>query len=180
MLVAFYSDVRGNAGTTSNLCCLATFLAVRKKQKILMWENHTNWNMIRDNITPKTKLSLLFHSLNPYHMNGSKELFCRLLSKETFDLSKQVHDLAKEMYPDLLYYLPNRQTKASLFEKELARILPQFVQLCKEYDDLVFMDLQDSSKESTKYILEHADLVVINLMQHINSFDRFITSNLSI
>lgn len=177
MLVAFYSDVRGNAGTTSNLCCLATFLAVRKKQKILLWENHTNWNMIRDNVTPRTKLSLLFESLDSYHMNGSKELFCRLQSKENLDLSCQVQELAKELYPDSLYYLENRQIKDSLFEKEIGRILPQFLKLCKESEDLIFMDLQDSSKDSTKYILEHADLVVFNLMQHVKSFDRLFSNN---
>lgn len=180
MLVAFYSDVRGNAGTTSNLCCLATFLAVIRKQKIILWENHTNWNMIRDTISPRTKLSLLCDSLNPYHINGSKELFCRLLSKENLDLKEQIQELAKELYPNSLFYLSNRQIKDSLFEKEIARILPQFITLCKEIDDLVFMDLQDSSKESTKYILEHADLVVFNLIQHSKSLDKFLSNNMSI
>lgn len=179
MLVAFYSNVRGNTGTTSNLCCLATFLAVKKKQKILLWENHTNWNMIRDNVTPRTKLSLLFDSLDSYHMNGSKEMFCRLLSKENLDLSCQVQELAKELYPSYLYYLENRQKEDSLLEKEISRILPQFLKLCKESDDLIFMDLHDSSKESTKYILEQADLVVFNLMQHEKSFESLLSNNKS-
>jgi hypothetical protein len=180
MLIAFYSNVRGNAGTTSNLCCLATFLAVSRKQKILLWENHTNWNMIEDTITPRTKLTLLCDSLNSYHISGSKELFCRLLSKHNLDLTEQVQELAKELYPDTLFYMTNRQLEDSLFEKEIARILPQFIALCKESDELVFMDLQDSSKESTKYILEHADLVVFNLIQHSNSLDKSFLNNLSI
>lgn len=177
MLIAFYSSVRGNAGTTSNLCCLATYLAVRKKQRILLWENHTNWNMIGDNINARTKLSLLCESLDSYHINGSKELFCKLQQRENLDLSCQVQEFAKELYPDTLYYLPNRQIESSLFEKELAKVLPSLIKLCKESDELVFMDLQDITKESTRYILEQADLVILNLMQHLNSFDEKLSHN---
>lgn len=175
MLIAFYSNVRGNAGTTSNLCCLATYLAIRKKQKILLWENHTNWNMIGDNVTPRTKLSFLSKRVESYHISGSKELFCRLQQKENLDLSWEVKELAEELYPGTLYYLPNRQMESSLFEKDIARILPKLVKLCKENDDLVFMDLQDITKESTHFILEHADLVILNLMQHVNSSDGIVT-----
>ncbi|MBS5934476.1 MAG: hypothetical protein KIC94_16565 [Clostridiales bacterium] len=175
MLIAFYSNVRGNAGTTSNLCCLATYLAIRTKQKILLWENHTNWNMIEDNVTPRTKLSFLSKSFASYHISGSKELFCRLQQKENLDLSWQVKELAKELYPGTLYYLPNRQMESSLFEKEIASILPKLVKLCKESDDLVFMDLQDITKESTRFILEQADLVILNLMQHVNSSKGILT-----
>ena len=172
MLIAFYSNVRGNAGTTSNLCCLATYLAIKRKQKILLWENHTNWNMIGNNVTEKTRLSFLCESLDSYHINGSKELFCRLQRSENLNLSSQVQELAKELYPNTLYYLPNRQIESSLFEKDIARILPRLIKLCKECDDLVFMDLQDITKESTRYILEQADLVITNLMQHVNPIDR--------
>lgn len=177
MLIAFYSNVRGNAGTTSNLCCLATYLAIKRKQKILLWENHTNWNMIGNNVTEKTRLSFLCESLDSYHINGSKELFCRLQRSENLDLSSQVQELAKELYPDTLYYLPNRQIVSSLFEKDIARILPRLIKLCKESDNLVFMDLQDITKESTRNILEQADLVILNLMQHVNSIDRRLISN---
>ena len=177
MLIAFYSNVRGNAGTTSNLCCLATYLAIRRKQKILLWENHTNWNMIGDNVAERTRLSLLCESLDYYHINGVKELFCRLQRRENLDLSIQVQELAKELYPDTLYYLPNRQIESTLFERDIARVLPRFINLCKESEDLVFMDLQDITKESTRYILEHSDLVIMNLMQYVNPMDRRLISN---
>lgn len=181
MLIAFYSNVRGNAGTTSNLCCLATYLAVKEKQRILLWENHTNWNLIGDNIIPRTKLSLLCESLDSYHISGSRELFCKLQRSENLDLSCQVQELAKELYPDRLYYLPNRQIESSIFEKDISRILPRLIRLCKESDDLVFMDLQDTTKESTHYILEQADLVLLNLMQHLNSLDKkFISNGISV
>lgn len=177
MLVAFYSNVRGNAGTTSNLCCLATYLAIKRKQKILLWENHTNWNMIGNNVTERTRLSFLYERLDSYHINGSKELFCRLQRSENLDLTIQVHELAKELYPDKLYYLPNRQIESSLFEKDIARILPRLIKICRESDDLVFMDLQDITMDSTRYILEQADLVILNLMQHINPIDKKFFSN---
>lgn len=180
MLIAFYSNIRGNAGTTSNLCCLATYLAVRMKQKILLWENHTNWNMIGDNVTPRTKLSLLYKSIDTYHINGSKELFCRLQQREKLDLTCQVNELAKELYSDVLYYLPNRPMESLLLEKDIAQILPQLIKLCKESDDLVFMDLQDITKESTRFILEESDLVILNLIQHVNSFDRKVINDMSI
>ncbi|WP_310603866.1 hypothetical protein [Anaerosporobacter sp.] len=172
MLIAFYSDIRGNAGTTSNLCCLAAYYAIRKKQKILLWENHRNWNRIEDNFTPRTRLSLLCESITPYHMNASKELFCRLQSKEKLELVWQVEELAEELYTDTLYYLPNRQIENALLEKELMKILPQFITLCRESEELVFVDLQDMNKASTQYILEKADLVMLNLMQHMNPFGK--------
>ena len=180
MLIAFYSNIRGNTGTTSNLCCLATYLAVRRKQRIVLWENHTNWNMIGNNITPRTRLSLLSQSIDTYHLNGSRELFCRLQQKQKLDLTCQVAELAKELYLDTLYYLPNAQMESLLFEKDMAQILPRWIQLCKESEDLVFMDLQDITKESTRYILEKADLVIFNLMQHVNTFDRKVFHDLSI
>ncbi|WP_167957386.1 hypothetical protein [Anaerosporobacter faecicola] len=168
MLIVFYSDIRGNTGTTSNLCSIASYLALTKEEKIILWANHRNWNEIQDLVTPRTRYQLLKEELTEYHMNGTKEIFCQLHRGRTEDKIDLQH-FSKEIYPGKLYHLINTIRSEVVFEKEISEVLQEFITLCKDSDDLILCDLQENKQRSTTQILEQADLVIFNVMQHNKS-----------
>lgn len=172
MLIAFYSNVRGSAGTTSNLCCIASYLALQSQAKVLMWENHINWNAIGNNVVPMTRLSLLCESLESYSVNPTKELFGLLLTNVKVEV--MLTSMAKEVYSKKLYYLPIRQQEEGVYEKEILKVLPTFLELCKKSKEYIFMDIQDTTKESTQAILSKADLIIYNLPQNVRAFDKIL------
>lgn len=172
MIVAFYSDVRGCSGTTSNLCSIATYFALTGNKKIVLWENHFNWNNITKNLKESKRNSSSLRELQVYQANGTKELFFILNTHNEYSLNneKTLLSYTEELYPNQLYYLPNQTTSSYLFEREIIHILPDLLTIFKKSDIVLFIDVQNLEKASSRYIIEQADIVVYNLTQDTRSY----------
>lgn len=173
MIIAFCSDNRGNTGTTSNVCCIAAYLAMRKDKRILLWENHFNWNMIGSTMQKNVKYQYLRKKELSYQIAPVKELFTQ--SVYYSDRGIDVYAQAKEIYREKLYYLENRLQNGQVFERELKKVLPAFLTQLHSCEGDVYIDVTDLSKESTRLILKEADLVVYNIFQDSRYLEQFFT-----
>jgi cellulose biosynthesis protein BcsQ len=88
-----------------------------------------------------------------------------------------IEQASKNIWSDLLLYLPIVQEREEIFERDLCQVLIPLLEGMGEVSDIVLIDTVDMSKESTQKILEAADVIVVNLGQDMNVIENYFQSH---
>ena len=174
MKVAFWSNSRGRAGTTSNMACISVLCAMLECKKSVLFENSYSLNGLEQAfIHEKEKsLSILKEEFAYYDQRGLDGLIRRVHSNYTYE--EIMEDVAMKFLDNMLYYLPkSHDMNSEYFEFELNQVIKPLICLLDRSFDFVFVDTTPNNSLSTKLILEETDLVIVNLCQNKIILDHF-------
>lgn len=165
MKVAFWSNVRGKNGVTSNLVGISVILAIEGRLRTLLYENHCHISSIGKAFSVQGSDSFLREEEHYYyHHRGMdtliKEMHAALYSQDMIEKSSE------SILNKGIYYIPqSRHVHEEVFEHEFYQVIHPFLEQTESFAQISFIDTAGSNNLSTKVILEKAELVVVNLSQ---------------
>lgn len=177
MKVAFWSNCKGRAGTTSNMACMSVICTMLKQTKSILFENHFNLNGLEQAFVQQRRTSqyLLREELSYYDQTGLEGLMRRVHSNHTYE--EVMEDVSLKFLDNLIYYLPKKcNMNQEYFEFELNQVIKPLMTFLSNIFEFVFVDTAYNNTLSTKSILEGADLVVVNLCQNKILLDHFFSN----
>lgn len=164
MKIAFWSNARGRAGTTSNLACLSTVGALESPGRNILLENHCNLTNLGEAFIKKQWGGMVQEEIYYYSQIGLDSLLRRLHSK-IFDMD-MVKQASVPLLNQQMYYVPQSHiTNKEFFEYELNQVIHRLFEVLEDFGEYVYIDTAGGGYLSTKLILEAADVVVVNLSQ---------------
>ena len=161
MVVAFYSPMHGQAGTSCNLVSIALLLALKYHKKLFLMESHFGKNALE---------SMLVKRPNEVEVSYLEDFGIDVLtrSKSLTDLKEeQLLNASFSFLKNQIHLLPGtKQVNREIFEQSIQQTIIDVIEVADEYHDMVFIDVNANQDELTNQILERADLVVVNLSQN--------------
>lgn len=181
MKVAFWSNIEGKNGVTSNLACISVMSALKYRLKSVILENHYNINNIENAFTSIQTNQYVREENYYFNHLGLDSLMKRLNSKIRDE--QIIKKASIGFFNNNIFYIPHSQIKSKeVLEYELNQVIMPLLLQTEEFSNLVFIDTINSNNITSKVILDEADLVVVNLSQDsiiINHFFENYSSLLS-
>lgn len=171
MQIAFWSNIGGKNGVTSNMAGVGIMSALLHKKKILMMENHFHINNLETAFISRDNGSLKEEELYFYNPIGMDFLIKKLHSNiETEDMIK---NSALEFLNQSIYYIPQSHlNNREIFEHQLYEVICPLLDKIEQEAELTFIDTIGGNLTS-KVILSKADMVVVNLSQDPGIIEHF-------
>lgn len=174
MKIAFWSNVRGQCGTTLHLICMAAIQAIFDKKRVVLMENHDHLTSIETGLVKRGSQYFVKEYTHGYNEYGLENLLRKMDNSHSGIEERWIRQCAVGFVHNRLFYLPhgylkNRDLLDYQFGKNLSNL---FIGLEKCFD-AVYIDTFAAESLSTKAILEKADLVVVNLNQNDNVLNHF-------
>ena len=165
MNVAFWSNEHEKSGAFTNFVATAIASVIREPYTITILENY----LARENISK----AFFSHSnikdiscggTGFYEGSGIEGLLRRIYRGDNFpDL---LSGYLKEVIPKHLYYIPQCGfINSEIYDYELYDNINELLSIIKRNTDLCYINLIQENHLSSNAILQHADIIVINLYQ---------------
>ena len=104
MKIAFWSNVRGRSGVTTNMVCISALAAIAGAGKSVLLENHYSYKSIASIVLPGEQVEQLKESGRYYNREGIEYVLKGLYSGE--DGSELLRHAAMPLLYTSMYYLP--------------------------------------------------------------------------
>lgn len=164
MKIAFWSNVSGKNGVTSNLACISVIGAIEHKIKSILIENHFNINNLESAFTSKRNNELVREDTYYFSHVGVDNLMKRLHSKASG--CNVIKGASVNFLNKRIYYIPQSTIRMKdVFDQEFNQIIYPLLSTIDEFTDVAFIDTTNCDSMTSKIILEEVDLVVVNLSQ---------------
>lgn len=162
--IAFWSNVHGKSGVTSNLACISVMSVLMKKRRHILFENHFNLNNL-ERMLNESLMKEVIKEYDLYYRIGMEQLIRQLHSG--YQLETAIKSSSLTFMDDCIYYLPqNYFMNQEIFDYELNTVLPAMFQLMDKTGYDIYIDTEVNKNLTSKVILEEADMVVVNLTQN--------------
>lgn len=164
MKIAFWSNVRGRGGVTTNMVCISALAAIAGAGKSVLLENHYSYKSIASIVLPGEQVEQLKESGRYYNREGIEYVLKGLYSGE--DGSELLRHAAMPLLYTSMYYLPQSYIiNKEVFNYEFSLVYKKLFYNLEAFSDNVFIDTERNENLSSNAILTEADLVVVNLVQ---------------
>lgn len=174
MKIAFWSNVRGQCGTTLHLICMAAIQAMFDKKRVVLLENHDHLTSIESCLVNKGSPYYVKEYEYGYKDYGLEGLMRKMDNSDPGMDERCIRQCAIAFIQDRLFYLPHGYLKnRDLLDYQFNKNLSNLFTGLEKYFDSVYIDTFAAESLSTKAILEKADLVVVNLNQNNNVLNNF-------
>lgn len=166
MKIAFWSNVHGQTGTTSNTIAIAIMETLIYKEMNAIIQSHFN-------------LNILEHSLIGRNLNGienfdigidalSRDIKFMPLNEQTI-LNASISLLNKQ-----LNLIPSTTKKnREIYEKDMSNVFNHIIEEIQKHHDNIFIDVCAGKNILSTSIVKESDIVVINLSQNKSIIDEF-------
>lgn len=179
MKVAFWSSVRGKSCVTSNLACmgiLASLDSANRQRKTILFENHHNLMNLESSLFSEFSDDQVREECQYEGYRGMEEVLYAVEKGHIYS-SREIFQNARGCLGEKLFYLPQkREGNPDIFEYRMSRDCQAVLQYLERYNDLVMIDTSCSFLNSSRRILEEADLVVVNLFQNEAALSHFFSN----
>lgn len=108
MKIVFWSNVRGQCGTTLHLTSIAIIQAMFDKKKVVLMENHDHLLNIESCLVKKGRSDMVMESPGIYNRYGLENLLASIDSAAPKVREKLIKKCSMRFAYDRLYYLPHR------------------------------------------------------------------------
>ncbi|MFC6333911.1 hypothetical protein ACFP56_14885 [Paenibacillus septentrionalis] len=168
MLVAFWGPVQGQTRTTSNMVASATSIALDYPLRVLMTHTKYERSMLESAYTLLKENAIVSPLI--VGMDGIDRLVqCGMLTAEG------IRDHAESILKDRLDLISGPKNQD---DTNFKQVLHQLFENYKRFYDLVFIDISSgTSQEISQLVMQHADLIVVNLNQNKVVLDNFFANN---
>lgn len=163
MKIAFWSNVRGICGVTSNLACISVISALMGKQKAILLENHLHLNNLELILNQSLERNLV-KEYTYYSQIGIDQLMRRVHSGLAPE--RAVLDCSIPITEGLCYLPQNIQMNAEQFNYEFSQVVYPMLGLLEKLGYVIYFDLEKGTSLSSRIILNEADVIVVNLCQN--------------
>lgn len=170
--IAFWSNLRGGCGVTTNLACMAAMTAISGLGRSILLENHYSLNSLGSILLAPEKISVLKEKGEYYNKYGIEYLLKRLYSGESSEVL--IHKASVPLLYSSVFYLPQSYiVNREVFNYEFELVRKELFQCLEQFSDFVFIDTETNGNFSSIAILQEVDLIVVNLSQDIEVWDSF-------
>ncbi len=179
MKIAFWSNIRGKSGVTTNMVCIATLTSIAGAGRAVLLENHYSINSISDIVLAREQIEQLKENGRYYNRDGIEYVLKGIYSgKNGEDLIR--HAALPLLYTNI-YYLPQSYiVNKEVFNYEFSLVYKELFYNLELFSDNVFIDTERNENLSSNTILYEADMVVVNLLQDKASLREFFDNYSSI
>lgn len=162
--IAFWSNVRGRSGVTTNMVCISALAAIAGAGKAVLLENHYSCKSIASIILPGEQVEQLKESGRYYNREGIEYVLKGLYSG--VDGGELLRHAAMPLLYTSMYYLPQSYIiNKEVFNYEFSLVYKKLFYNLEIFSNNVFIDTERNENLSSNAILTEADLVVVNLVQ---------------
>lgn len=161
MKIAFWSNVHGQTGATSNLLAVSAMDAIVKKRKVAVLQSHFSLNNLKfpllggnleemEEAFQETGLDALIRDYK------SAPLTREVVQADSISLLNKQYNL----------YLGTGKTSRELYEDEMVKVFNRILDELAKYHEDVFVDVASGHNPLSDAILSNVDATVVNLSQN--------------
>lgn len=174
MKIVFWSNVRGQCGTTMHVTCMAVIQALFEKQRVVLMENHDHLIGIETCLVKSKSKNIVMDSTCGYNSFGLENLMERFSDIEPGTEEKWIRRCAISFAHDKLFYLPHGYLRnRDLLDYEFSKNFLRLFNILENHFDSVYIDTSAAESLSTKPIIDNSDIIVVNLNQNISVLNHF-------
>lgn len=171
MQIAFWSNYH-QMGTTYDAIAVAVMTALEYRMKILITHNHFEKSALESSFLDRSYIRSELTDLSDTGLDAlSKFIKYNKIDKE--NISSFTTTLIKNK---LGLLMGTTNTNKELYIKDLNEVIDMILTSAKIYYDMIFVDVSSGTNELSSKILEHSDLIVVNLNQNYNVLEDFFTN----
>ena len=173
MKIAFWSNSPGKAGVTGNLSCISILSAMSEPSRMVLFENHASMNNLGSTFLNQNSYDVLHEKQSYFVENGLGRVlsFCDIEQERIS--ADMIYRTCLSVYDQRVLYLPTGGINQDLLEYRLRRQTGSVLDLLEHYVGNVIVDVSSGNLESSRKILQEADLVVVNLCQNFQLLSHF-------
>ncbi|MBE5940044.1 MAG: hypothetical protein E7266_06570 [Lachnospiraceae bacterium] len=176
MNIVFWSNSRKKCGTTSNLIAIAALSSMVYELKTIILnagKNEELWrkNFITDINCHGESESIFKEDFSYYNCYGIDNIIDELKLRE--GLAGIIEDnMFRVKDTDMYYIPPSKRYETGLYLKEMENVLPEIMKSAEKLSDITFINVENGNGKLSKTIIEHADVVVVNISEDdMSDFD---------
>lgn len=173
--VAFWSNARGKSCVTSNLACISVLSTLRcPGRRTIVFENHQNIiNLGSTWFSPRSS-DYVVNENTEYTIDTGLGKILQLVEKGEKPAEEDFFRYARDFLGKQLFYLPTESIRnADVLEYRISRDCERTLHFLEQYGELVLVDTSAAPLDSSRRILQEADLVVVNLSQNRQMMSHF-------
>lgn len=172
MKISFWSNVRGQAGVTTNMACISAIITIGGMGKTVLLENHYSARGLGEILLLEEKRESLREYGEYFNRYGIEYILKRLYSGESGE--KLIHQASIPLLFSNMYYVPQSHiVNREVFEYEFNLVQEKLFKTLELLSDYIFIDTETNQNLSSTIILSEADVIVVNLDQdpiHIKEY----------
>ncbi len=163
MKVAFWSNLHGQSGTTSNMIGVGIISALSYNSKVFLGQSHYNLNNLEDPF-----LGISREDKKTYFMNVGIDAIVRAIKSIYLD-EETIENCTLSFLNKRLMLLPSTvKTNQKIYEEDIDKTIVSILEAMDKYYDMVFIDVNTRGNAITRKIIDNVDLLVVNLSQNLN------------
>lgn len=172
MKIIFWSNVRGQCGTTLHTACMAVIQSTFSKQKVVMMENHDHLINIETCFSGDS--SNMLREKGDYNRIGLENLMEQFENAIPGTEEKLIKRCAVNYAHDRLFYLPHSYvSNMDILDYRLSKNMNRLFDSLEKHFDTVYVDAFSTESMGVQSMLESADIIVVNLNQNSNVLRHF-------
>lgn len=172
MKIAFWSNSPGKTGVTGNLACISIVSALYQPSQMVLFENHVNINNLGSTFLNPNSYDILQEKSSYFVENGMGRILSYCDMRDQIS-SEMIYRTCFSVFDQRVFYLPTGGMNQDLMEYRLKKHAGDVMDLLENFYSTVCIDLSSSTLESSRKILQEADLVVVNLSQNNQQLSHF-------
>jgi len=172
--IVFWSNVRGQCGTTLHTACIATIQALFGRKKVVLMENHDHLVNIETCFMKDRHCGNMLHERGMYDAYGLGKLMDVFEKIQPGEEENIIGRYVVNYLHNKLFYLPHGYVKnLDLLEYQLSNNMNKLFDYLDNHFDTVYIDTFSADGVSARSMIENADIVVVNLNQNSNVLKHF-------
>lgn len=178
MKIAYWSNEKGQAGTTANMAAVSIMLAMGDQKCSVLLENHYNANNL-ETMLMQNDISMVKEDGYYYSQRGMDYLMRQLGTGKTAQaVMKQVS--VSFLHNNIRYIPQSPIVNKEVFAYQMQQMLFPILNYLEQTADFVSIDAESNGNASTSMILSQADAVVVNLSQNPWALEQYFTNYASL
>ncbi|MFZ5988345.1 MAG: hypothetical protein ACOYWZ_14630 [Bacillota bacterium] len=169
MQIAFWSNVHGQTATTSNMVAVALMTALEYRLKVLITHNHFDKSTLESSLMDRRYLRNELTELS----DSGIDALSRFIKFNKVDKESIVNYTTTLLRNKLDLLTGTTNTNRELYMNDLNDVIDLILSSAQEFYDLILIDVSSGRNELSSKILEHSQMIVVNLNQNINVLDEF-------
>lgn len=178
MKIAYWSNEKGQAGTTANMAAISVMLAMGEQKRSVLFENHYNANNL-EKMLVRNDISMVREDGYYYSQRGMDYLMRQLSTGKT--AQAVVKQVSVPLLHNHIHYIPQSPiVNKEVFAYQMQQMLFPILNCLEQTADFVSVDAETGGNASTSMILSQADVVVVNLSQNPVALEHCFTNYASL
>jgi MinD-like ATPase involved in chromosome partitioning or flagellar assembly len=170
MKIAFWSNVRGQSGTTSNLMAVAVMSTLLHQYKSLIIQTHFNLNDL------ETPLISSLKEDQEFFMDSGIDALTRYIKSAPLD-GEVIESCCISLLNKHLNLLPGTlKDNRIIYESDISKTITGILHTASNYHDIVFIDTNSGINDLSMKIIKDSDIVVVCLNQNRSILEDYVNT----